>query len=242
MRERIFMVYVSSDWHGVPLSVIQALLCKAGFGDDDFLFVLGDVIDRGKHGIELLRWMMVQPNVELILGNHEDMLLECDFLFDEITDESIAALNPFRMSALSTWQMNGAEPTLHALYQLPHSARQEILEYLREAPLYDSVSVGDRDYLLVHGGLGGYDARLKITDYLPHDLLWERPSYDTRYSDDFITIVGHTPTQYYGRDLKGRMLKRPTWWDIDTGASSGGTPMLLCLDDEQEYYLTSEEQ
>ena len=66
-----------------PLSETKflQLLDKAGFGERDFLFVLGDVIDRGEHGVELLRWISRQPNVQLILGNHEAMMLACSAAF-----------------------------------------------------------------------------------------------------------------------------------------------------------------
>ena len=81
------MNYAISDIHGYPLDKFLQLLNKAGFGNDDYLFILGDVIDRnGDGGVEMLQWIMLQPNVELLLGNHEDMLLKCAFLFDEITD------------------------------------------------------------------------------------------------------------------------------------------------------------
>ena len=46
------------------------MLNRVGFSDDDFLFVLGDVIDRGEDGIKILKWMMSQSNMELIMGNH----------------------------------------------------------------------------------------------------------------------------------------------------------------------------
>ena len=83
------MIYVSSDWHGVELKKIIELLKKADFSDEDFLFVLGDIIDRGEHGVELIKKIMFEPNIKLIRGNHEQMLLDCSFLFDEITDESM---------------------------------------------------------------------------------------------------------------------------------------------------------
>ena len=73
-----------------------ALLKKAEFSDGDFLFVLGDVIDRGEHGITLLRWMAEQPNVQLILGNHEAMLMACKFLFDEVTEITLDATDEGR--------------------------------------------------------------------------------------------------------------------------------------------------
>ena len=116
--------------------------------------MLGDVIDRnGDGGIELLQWMSLQPNVELILGNHEAMLLACSFLFEEITDSSIDSLTDARMGVLATWISNGAEPTLKALRAL-HSkapdAVEDLLDFLRESPLYDRVTAGGREFLLVH--------------------------------------------------------------------------------------------
>jgi len=88
------MIYATSDLHGYPLPEFQRLLDKARFSDGDFLFVLGDVVDRnGDGGIAMLEWMMLQPNVQLVLGNHEAMLLSCGFLFQEITDDLVSRLD-----------------------------------------------------------------------------------------------------------------------------------------------------
>ncbi len=235
------MVYVSSDWHGVPLRNIQKLLAQAPFSDEDYLFVLGDVIDRGEHGIALLKWLMLQPNILLLRGNHEDMLLDCDFLFLEITEENINQLTDDDYAALEDWKDNGAQPTLEALLRESPESRADIVAFLRECPLYDTVSVGGQDYVLVHGGLGNYADGKRLDDYLPYEMVWERPDYEDTYSDHFITIIGHTPTIYYGSEYRGRMMKTKTWWDIDTGAAGGHLqPMLLCLDDLREYYIDEE--
>ena len=81
-----------SDIHGYSKDKTMSLLQQAGFDKNDFMYVLGDVIDRGEDGIKMLQWMMEQPNVELILGNHEAMFLSCGFIFDEITDEFLTGL------------------------------------------------------------------------------------------------------------------------------------------------------
>ena len=113
------MIYVTSDLHGYPLDSFKRFLERVGFCDDDFLFVLGDVIDRnGDGGVMLLQWMMMQPNVELILGNHEAMLLACNLFFEEITEENIALLDEVQSQAWMDWVFNGAEPTLKALSEL----------------------------------------------------------------------------------------------------------------------------
>ena len=86
------MIYVSSDLHGCNPADFRHLLDQAGFGDADFLFILGDVIDRGNWGAELLLWLTQQPNTQLILGNHEAIMLSCSFLFEEVSEESLDKL------------------------------------------------------------------------------------------------------------------------------------------------------
>ncbi|MDO4860988.1 MAG: metallophosphoesterase [Bacillota bacterium] len=234
------MIYVSSDLHGYPLPAFLRLLEKARFSDADDLIILGDVIDRnGDGGIAMLRWMLQQINVRMILGNHEAMLLSCRFLFDAITDENLAKFDQEKMRLLSTWMMNGAEPTLKAMRELfreDEDTAWEIMEYLSEAPLYEVVDVPGRKYLLVHAGLGNFSWEKRLSEYTPDELLWTRPDINERYFQKAITVFGHTPTEYYGADYAGRMLKTLTWIDIDTGAASGKSPMLLRLDDEMPFY------
>lgn len=230
------MIYVTSDLHGYPLERFRALLEKAGFCDDDFCFVLGDVIDRGPEGIKTLRWMMAQPNFELLLGNHEAMMLACDFICDDITDDSIANLTSLKLGTYTTWMSNGGQTTLNELHSLPNEERKYIFDFLRDAPLYETVTAGGRDFLLTHSGLGSFDKSKKLSQYSPHDLIWNRPNLNQRYFDGIITVFGHTPTFLYGSMYNGRAVVTDTWIDIDTGAACGGNPMLLRLDDLKEFY------
>lgn len=230
------MIYATADLHGYPLDKFKQLLHKAGFSDEDFLFVIGDVIDRGEHGVSLLRWLMLQPNIQLIRGNHEAVLLSCSFVFDEITEETVAALDAEKLGLFQTWCANGAEPTLAALAQCDPDTRADLLEYLRETPLYDTVSVGGRNFVMAHAGLGNYRTGKRIGEYTEQELLWTRLSADERYSDEFITLVGHTPTFHYGEEHRGRIFQTDTWMDLDTGAGYDLWPVLLRLDDMQVFY------
>ena len=104
------MIYVISDLHGYPHEEFMKLLAQAGFGKGDFLYILGDVIDRnGDGGVETLEWLLYQPNVQLILGNHEAMLLACSFVFDEVTEESLASVNEVKMDILTSYYSDGGE-------------------------------------------------------------------------------------------------------------------------------------
>lgn len=231
------MVYVTSDLHGYPLEKFTALLEKAGFSQNDFLYVLGDVIDRGADGIKILRKLMAMPNAQLIAGNHEAMMLGCSFLFDEITEESIADLTDEKLGSYSNWIANGGEPTLSALRKLGREETEYILEYLREAPIYETVTAGGRDFLLTHSGLGSFEKTKKLSQYSAYDLLWNRPSLNDEYHSGITTVFGHTPTFLFGDEYADKAIFTDTWINIDTGAACGRNPMILRLDDLKEFYF-----
>lgn len=231
------MIYVTSDLHGYPLEKFKTMLESVNFSQDDFLYILGDVIDRGKDGINLLRWIMLQPNVELLLGNHEAMMLASDFVFEEITEKSIGDLTGTKLGIYSNWVANGGQPTLDALRTLLPKQIEYILDYLRECPLYEILTVNGRDFILTHSGLGNFSYNKKLSEYTETDLLWSRPSLTARYFDDITTVFGHTPTLYYGNEYRGKAVKTETWIDIDVGAATGLPPMLLRLEDMKEFYF-----
>jgi len=232
-------VYVVSDLHGVPVRVFQRLLATAGFGKDDFCFVLGDVVDRGEHGVALLKYMMLQPNMQLLLGNHEAMMLDCAFLFNEVTEDTVEGLSGRDLDAYRRWMHNGAEPTLRALRKQTPEMREAILAYVKEAPLFERITVGEEDFVLVHAGLpseDGYGAR-PPEECTEMELLWTRPHLTDDFSFEYTTVFGHTPTGYFGKALDGKILRTRTWVDIDVGAAYGRAPAMLRLDDMREFYL-----
>lgn len=233
------MVYVISDLHGYPLEKLKKLLYLADFSDHDFLYILGDCIDRnGDGGVEMLCWLLEQPNVQLILGNHESMLLACAFVFDEITEESLHTLTSEKIGMLHQYMINGGDVTLQAFRKLcnqsPHLIA-DIFDYLHDAPLYEAITAGGKDFLLVHAGMDHFDKKKKLSQYSDDDFLWAWPELKDEYFDDIITVFGHTPTMSYGKEFEGKILKTRTWIDIDVGTGFGRSPVLLRLDDFKEF-------
>lgn len=232
------MIYVISDLHGYPHEKFLALLDKAGFGKGDFLYILGDVVDRnGDGGVETLNWLMYQTNVQLILGNHEAMLLACSFVFDEITEDSIESLTAEKIDMLTRYQLDGGDITLKAMQKLPKETQQDILDYIRDCPLYETVNAGGKDFILVHAGLGNFDSNKQIEDYTTEELLWSWPELTDIYYKDKITVFGHTPTFSFGDEYEGKIIKTNTWIDIDVGAGFGREPVMLRLEDMEEITL-----
>ena len=244
------MRYVTSDLHGYPLDSFKRLLDKAGFSDSDELIVLGDVIDRnGDGGVAMLRFFMGMDNARLIRGNHEDMLLDCKFLFDgtvtpEYFDfkgrERLEFDERLRLNCLARWMRNGAEPTMKSLSALKRedpAALTALLGYLEDAPLYMDLTAGGRRWVLTHSGLGDFKPDRALKDYSAYELIWTRPQITDRYYDDATVVFGHTPTWFYGEEYIGQMIRTDTWIDIDTGAAKPGMhPMLLRLEDEEPFY------
>lgn len=234
------MIFATSDIHGYPLESFQCLLEKAGFSASDQLYVIGDVIDRnGDGGVAMLRWMMRQENVMLIKGNHEVMMLECEFALKEDVDlTNLRKVTLEQEHSLLRWHRNGCLATLDSLLKLKKNDPEElirILDYVRSAPLYMETAVPMKRFVLVHGGLNCFEPEKGLEEYGTEDLVWTRPGIEDRYWDDRLVILGHTPTRYFGAE-KGKMLVTDTWVDIDTGAAGGGSPMILRLDDMCPFY------
>lgn len=230
--------YVTSDLHGYPFEQFMDFLARSGFGDNDTLWILGDVADRGNDGVRYLWWASSTPNVKMIMGNHEKMLLDCEPALDYIKTGTLNRA-PFELNQrLSHWLSNGGNHTLDVIERVLGVAParvDEIFDFIRFLPLYAELTVNGRDFVLVHGGLSGFSPERPMSDYQAFDLLWCRPAPMKRYFEDKTVILGHTPTECYG--CGGRMYSTDTWLDIDTGAGHHGAPMLLRLDDMREFYI-----
>lgn len=233
------MIFVTADLHGCHPQELQQLLLRAGFGDGDFLYILGDAIDRGPYSAELIIYLSQQPQMQLLLGNHEALMLACSFLFEEVTEESLDRLSAEQLMLVESWIENGGGSTLSGFRRYLKEDPElvmGVIEYLEDAPLYETLEVNDRSFVLVHAGLGNFDPERSLDEYDPDELLLTRPSLETRYYDDATVIFGHTPVSYLGGE-DGKALHTDTWVCIDTGAAMGKTPMLLCLDTMEEFYI-----
>lgn len=212
--------YVMSDIHGEG-SRFYAMLDRIGFSSADTLYILGDVIDRGTDGIALLRQILATRNMVLLLGNHEQLMLEYyhpDATFVEIL----------------RWNRNGNGSTVAALDQLRQSQRDELLAQVAELPDCLDLEVEGHRFYLVHGFPG--DTR--------YARVWTRPDYFAENPMPGTTlIVGHTPVVVYStqepvRD-HFRILHAPGFIDIDCGCGHRSEQRRLAclrLEDMQEFY------
>ncbi len=64
------MTFIIGDIHGC-YDELQALLDKAGIGDDEPIIALGDVVDRGPASPQTLLFLRQRPLTQVLMGNHE---------------------------------------------------------------------------------------------------------------------------------------------------------------------------
>ena len=119
------MFFVTSDLHGFPLVRFQNGLRSIGFGDNDFLYILGDVIDRhGDGGVAMLRWLTRQPNMQLLMGNHEAMMLACESVLYSRDPDPVKNLGGGLRRQLLHWSDNGGEATKPWRRRIPGAFRR----------------------------------------------------------------------------------------------------------------------
>jgi serine/threonine protein phosphatase 1 len=166
------------------------------------------------------------------------MMLDCKWAFGMITDDSIEGVSAHSLECLELWRSNGGEPTITAMRELlhkDHATVEAIFDYLEDTPICETLEIEGKAFVLCHAGFGNFEKDKRLTDYSAMDLLWHRPHPDEEYFEDAMTVIGHTPTGYYGSS--GKAFKTKTWIDIDVGVSRDRAPMILRLDDMKEIYF-----
>lgn len=220
------MVYVMSDIHG-DMKKFRSVMSQIKITAEDHLYVLGDVIDRGSDGIEILRELMARPNVTVLLGNHEWMMLNALWGDQQFDDTRL-------------WYRNGGIPTHDAYMKLPQKQQDEIQRFIQQRPLSKEVTVNGTKYILVHGAPPELiDTILSKYDTNPIFALWTRMRPDDTMPNGKTVIFGHTPTEYYQEGIPLQIWYGKDKIGIDCG-SGNEHPVcrLACLrlDDMTEYY------
>lgn len=203
--------YVTADLHGC-YDAFMDLLEKIRFSKEDTLHIIGDVIDRGDFGIDLLRYIKDKPNMHLLLGNHEMMMRDA-----------------LKTGDNELWYYNGGMITYHNYLLLSIAEQAELRDYLETLPLFCDITVGDRTFRLVHGCPMADENDVESS-------VWERPDPDDVFFDDKTVIVGHTPTMCYGDDL--HILHGKNIIDVDCGYVYHGLMGCIRLEDMREFYIS----
>ena len=234
------MIYAVSDIHGC-YDKYQKLLKKINFGPDDTLYVLGDVIDRGPDGFKIMLDMAQRPNVINLMGNHEAMAIRAlSHILCAAQHGSGSALPEDAAEDVELWFYNGGELSLADFLWLNEDETQTVWDYMADMPLYQEVTAGGKQFVLVHGGLKNFSPSRPLDDYEPDEILWCRPEEDTTYYPDKYAVFGHTPVQLLSkgnRNAPAKIYRSGKSIDIDCGCVFSGRLGCLCLDTLEEIYV-----
>ena len=239
------MFYILSDIHGQKRR-FDSIMKQIDLQPEDTLYVLGDVIDRNRDGIRILRQLMTMPNVKMILGNHEHMMLDALYYSHNSYEFGWAYRQEQRMNL---WYRNGGKVTHDHLKRIRKSLRNEIFEYLDNLPLNEELVVNGNRFILAHAApvelFAKYRSFTKYTSEKDFALWYRFNEFDTSPCDGTV-IFGHTITSHFQPNSPLCIWHGPGLICIDCGCSTPewndphstrkGRLACLRLDDMQEFY------
>jgi serine/threonine protein phosphatase 1 len=187
---------VIGDVHG-HFDTLMQLLGAIAPGQDDQVYFLGDLIDRGPKSAEVVQFV-IDNNYPCVLGNHEEILLFT------IGYDKINAHN------LEFWLKAGGNTTL-ASYKnkIPH----QHLDWMWKLPVYRDLG----DVFLVHAGI---DPHLPLKEQTSEQFCWIRGEFhniNQPYFVDKLIIIGHSMTFTFPNVQPGTLVTGKGWLGIDTG-------------------------
>lgn len=186
---------IIGDVHG-HYNALQNLLEGISPNQDEQVYFLGDLIDRGPDSAKVVDFVM-NSGYGCIRGNHEEMLLY--ILTQEIDTED-----------WNTWLYNGGQTTLESYN---HHIPTEHIRWLQQLPTY--LDLGD--VWLVHAGV---DPDLTLEEQNSSQFCWIRDEFHAMrkpYFKDKLIITGHTITFNFPGVEPGKIVRGKGWLGIDTG-------------------------
>lgn len=202
-------ILVTSDIHGY-LSYFKEILKKASFSDEDILFIVGDMIEKGPESLNTLRYIMElckQGNVIPLIGNVDAYRLK---LIYELSEENVCSFYNYvqnlrqwigtsfyeELAAECGYTINSPDDILLSKHAVIAHFENEF-KFLANLPTV----VETQNYIFVHGGL----RKKQVSDNLGKSV-FELTKFDafaenTSYVFDKYVIAGHWPVVLYGSDI-----------------------------------------
>ena len=164
--------YAIGDIQGCD-SELEALLEQLNFGDDDELWLAGDLINRGPDSYKVLRRVYAMADqCRIVLGNHDLHFLAILF----------GGHSPGRADTLD--ELLQADD----VYELAHWLRQQHLVYLST----------QKQHILVHAGIPPGWSNEQAVAYAAEVEAVMQGKGDIAYTDFFRQMYGNEPAAWHG--------------------------------------------
>jgi serine/threonine protein phosphatase 1 len=201
--------FVIGDVHG-HYEALSSLFEAIAPAQDDEVYFLGDLIDRGSQSAQVVKFVM-DHKYNCLLGNHEIMLL------------NVFSQGKISPQAFQAWLYNGGYATV---ISYGRKIPQEHIDWLRSLPLY--LDLGD--FWLVHGGI---HPQIPLEEQTAEQFCWIRDEFHAMaapYFEDKLIITGHTITFTFPGVRAGKLAAGNGWLDIDTGVYHHNQGWLTALE------------
>ncbi len=216
-------VYVVSDIHN-DASAFKELLDKIAFSKDDLLIINGDIFDRGFEPVDLYFEILKHSNIQVLQGNHDVWLAR------EI-------LEKYENRKVGMYISYNSLPILEE--RLVPVDLVNLANWIREQPYYIDLNLNGTKYQIAHAQT--YETPERIWDKSKLYMGDEHYEYFIRgmeESKNYISVVGHTPTE------SKRIWVSPSGRTIRTDCGNGyKTYSCECvlgairLNDMEEFYV-----
>lgn len=223
------MTYVVSDIHG-QYNLFMKMLKEINFTDNDEMWVLGDVVDRGKESIKTLIHIIQSNNIHMLLGNHEEFML--DFFSRNKMPRNMSEV--YEMSSYEMWFRNGGIETIRELKnKYTTQMRNKVLQYIRNLSVAEIVIANKNKFYIAHADLQIHDGIISQEQNRDYTI-WNRkiPSERDKLKYNMYLITGHM------HQAESKIFKHENW--ICIGSETKGYGILSCLrlDDFKEFYVS----
>lgn len=192
-------ILVVSDIHG-NLPFLQGLLKQVSFSQEDILILLGDMLEKGKESLPLLRYIMELEKTHTvypICGNCDGLVLR--FFEDDNWDSGFfSAYLPAHPE--STLRQLADEMGFSGWEDLPafrfalRESYPDIWKWLKNLP---TILETER-YVFVHGGVPTLERMEELDSWkcMKNDHFWEQDLSFPKY-----IVVGHWPVTLYNPSI-----------------------------------------
>ena len=215
------MKYIVSDIHGMK-NMLKEVIEKINFNKDDDLYILGDVIDRGDDGIDILKWCcyhhLKNNNVHLILGDHECMMLNAIGCPVDNNDPTLKNEDLFDL-----WYHNGGRVTHDTWKRLDPKEQNILINYLKSCSFGETLEIAGMKYYLAHACHPEIVKRfIDDKSQILHYAVWSRNlgAIDDALNENECAIFGHTMVEYIYPKVKDGIIKVDNLIAIDCGCAA----------------------
>lgn len=225
--------YVISDIHG-NYDLFVKLLEQIKFSEFDKMIICGDIFDKGKDSIGLLKFIRQHSNIILLIGNHE-------YEFLKYYNSIMASLDDNFNQEKVLDKINSY------FYSEDKKLTWDDIEWLETRPYYYE----SNDFICVHAGLeisnkGIIEPEKNKVEFMIYNRDFKEPDFKFVYNK--CILFGHTPTRYingkdeiimYENDNIVTPQKINDYYKIhlDCGTSFSQKLGCICLENLKTFYV-----